>query len=551
LATANGSVAEWSHGRRMIKAKAFSSQSDNVVSADLFFSYPSILIFALILGLFIGARLWGLTASCLWFDEIFSVHAARHEWSRLLGFVAADIIHPPLFYILLKVWISVGGESLFWLRLFPVLTSIAVIPPFFLLCRELRLGSTEIQLAMLLMAVNGYLIKYAQEVRMYSLLLFFTVCSLWLFIKFFNATCARKHLLTLSALNLLLVYTHYYGWFVIAAEAAFLVLWDREKLPDFLIAAAVLLLCFSPWVYAVTLAAEQGKGLAQNIGWVGRPRLGDVVQFFALLNAPFYFRQSSNQAAFARWGLLAALVIFGLPLVALSWRLIKQRSQQGNQGFSAPKCLILFWLLPMALALLASWALPHSIWGTRHLIIVSVPYLLLTAIALARLRQDWLRITLLLLLGCWLFLAGAGLLLRRGDTYIWCAWSQLGQQMIQRQQSPGEVINVYAFEDLVAYHLWFALKESDGGKFRVGLIKGVPGVREDPAYFLPRAFSEIRVQDLSALNEQHFWIAFRDIDFSDQRPPLKTLKDRGYEVREVLQVEAAGQRAFLVELEHH
>ena len=34
------------------------------------------------------------------------------------------------------------------------------------------------------MAVNGYLIKYAQEVRMYSLLLFFTVCSLWLFIKF-------------------------------------------------------------------------------------------------------------------------------------------------------------------------------------------------------------------------------------------------------------------------------------------------------------------------------------------------------------------------------
>ena len=47
----------------------------------------------------------------------------------LLGFVAADIIHPPLFYALLKVWISIGGESLFWLRLFPLLTSIAVIIP--------------------------------------------------------------------------------------------------------------------------------------------------------------------------------------------------------------------------------------------------------------------------------------------------------------------------------------------------------------------------------------------------------------------------------------
>ena len=30
--------------------------------------------------LYVAARLWRLTASCLWFDEIFSVHAARHPW---------------------------------------------------------------------------------------------------------------------------------------------------------------------------------------------------------------------------------------------------------------------------------------------------------------------------------------------------------------------------------------------------------------------------------------------------------------------------------------
>ena len=47
-------------------------------------------------------RLWHLTDSCLWFDEIFSVHAARHDWLGMIGFVAADLIHPPLFYLLLK-----------------------------------------------------------------------------------------------------------------------------------------------------------------------------------------------------------------------------------------------------------------------------------------------------------------------------------------------------------------------------------------------------------------------------------------------------------------
>lgn len=75
----------------MNKAKAFSFQLDHDDTAATLRSPSSITIFTLLVGLFIGARLWGLTASCPWFDEIFSVHAARHDWSRLLGFVAADI----------------------------------------------------------------------------------------------------------------------------------------------------------------------------------------------------------------------------------------------------------------------------------------------------------------------------------------------------------------------------------------------------------------------------------------------------------------------------
>lgn len=538
----------------MVKEKPFSLQLNNDDPAAPLATPYSLVLFALTAGLFIAARLWGLTASCLWFDEIFSVHAARHEWSRLPGFVAADIIHPPLFYALLKVWISIGGESLVWLRLFPALTGIAVIVPFFLLCRELRLGATEIKLALLLMAVNGYLIKYAQEVRMYSLLLLFAVWSLWLFTRFFNApTKSTKQLLALFVLNLLLVYTHYYGWLVITAELALLLLWRRDKLADFFIAVAVLLLCFSPWVYLVIQAAEPGKGLAQNIGWVTRPGLADVIQFFTLLNNPFYFRQSSNELLYSPLSLLAGIVLFGLPLLVLGWQVVGQRGQAEGQRISTARFLFLLALLPPVLAFLASWVLPYSVWGTRHLIVVSVPYLLLAAIALIRLHPEWLRITVSLLLGCWWFLAGAGMLLNRGESYIWCTWEQLSRQIIQQQTNgtvATEVTNVYAFEELIAYHLWFAFEDAEHKRFKVGLIKGIPGLHEDPAYFLPRAFSDIDVKDLSALNEKHFWIAFRDTDFNEQRPPLKTLKDRGYEVREVLQVEAAGQRAFMVKVEH-
>src|SRR5213080_2775677 len=153
------------------------------------------LIFFSIVILYIAARFWRLTAGCLWFDEIFSVHAARHSWRELFSFVAADVVHPPLFYALLKIWIAAGGESLVWLRLFPFLISVAAIVPLMLLCRALQLNAAETNL---------------------------TLGSLWLFVRFVQEGArARKLLPALSAVNLLLVFTHYYGWMVLASEVGF------------------------------------------------------------------------------------------------------------------------------------------------------------------------------------------------------------------------------------------------------------------------------------------------------------------------------------------
>ncbi len=64
-----------------------------------------LIFLALICLVFIVLRFWNLTASCLWFDEIFSVHAAEMGFQHLIWFVAQDLIHPPLFYILLKILI--------------------------------------------------------------------------------------------------------------------------------------------------------------------------------------------------------------------------------------------------------------------------------------------------------------------------------------------------------------------------------------------------------------------------------------------------------------
>jgi len=533
------------------------------------FRRSSLVVSALLVVIYIAARVWRLNASCLWFDEIFGVHAARHTWGGLWSFVAADLIHPPLFYALLKIWIAAGGESLEWLRLFPLLAAIACLVPVLLLARELRLGVFASNLALLLLAANGYLIKYAQEVRMYSLLLFFTLGSLWLFVRFLNeAGAARKFPHALMVCNLLLVYTHYYGWLVVGTQAAFLLVKERGKFKAFLAGAAALVVCFAPWVYACAnaAAAGEGGGLAQNIGWIERPGPSGLAQFYALLHGPFYFRQSSHEPLYARWGVYAGFLLLALPVALLAvreWRGTVRGSVAAHDGAPAtlgsaathegPSAhdraalhfLLFFSFLPPALAFLTSHLLPHSVWGTRHLIVAAAPYMMLAAVALGRVRAPWLKRMLLALLCCWFFFAGVLMLVRREGTHIWCAWETLAPPLTRAETGGTQPADVYAFEDLVAYHLWFALNV-EPGRFNISVVKNVPGLREDPAYFLPRGFREVAVKDASALEGERFWVAFRDTTWDEGREPLKLLKERGYRVEQVFETTAQGQRAFLV-----
>jgi uncharacterized membrane protein len=509
----------------------------------------STLFSAAVVVLFIAVRLWRLSVSCLWFDEIFSVHAAHHGWAELLRFVAADIIHPPLFYLLLKTWISVGGESLLWLRLLPALFSIAAIIPFLLLCRELELKGNERNLALLLLAVNGYLIKYAQELRMYSLLMFLSLCSLWLFVKLFRSERAwHKQLLWLFPVNLLLVYSHYAGWIVVVVEILALVIWQRPKARRFLITIAIILIAYVPWAFLVTVNTEVGKGLAQNIGWVTRPTLWDVTQICALLNKPFWFIQSTAARPYDLLTALFAILVLGAPLGLLAVRCWRPDENMNDAERQTLRALFLFVLVPVGIVFGLSWLLPQSIWGTRHLIIVAAPYAILISVAVIRFRWHWLRIAVCLSLGSWFLLAGVAWALARPPVFIWCAWEPLTRHVASPAQ-PAQEVRVYAFEDLVAYHLWFAFDSSQRKQFQVTVVKGVEGIQEDPAYFLPRRFNEIAVVNGAAqISGVEIWIAYRAAGWDETRPPLSTLENMGYTMRDVYSIQAQGQQAFIVRM---
>ena len=493
-------------------------------------------LIALVCAGYIALRLWNLTASCLWFDEIFSVHAAEHSWNSILSFIALDIIHPPFFYLLLKVWKSAGGDGLLWLRTLPVIFAVLAIVPLIALCRSLRLGPWVQLIALFLLAVNGSMIKYSQEVRMYSLLLCLSLFSYWLFTRYI---IKGKGFAPLLIVNIILVYAHYFGWFVVFSEMIAIVILRREKWLKVVVMFGITLLAFIPWIYAIYGTFGQGEGLSQNIGWMERPGVAAVVQFVLNLVEPFYYAASSVD----RWSIYRVSIPLLILLLTVSVLFFLNWEDHCDDDKFAVRLLFVFVLVPVFLAFAASRVLPYSIWGTRHLIIVFAPAAILFGVGITRLRNSGFRtasMTLLVLFAAYGFVLEAQ---RPAPRYIWCGWEQLAPIA----ESSG-VTRIYVFEDLVAYHFWFAMR-NDTAKPEILKITDLGAMPEDKAYFLPRGFEEVRSVKFDDITDNRLWLAYRGQPIDLNKLPLALFLLRGYTIIDSRVVAADQENAIMVELQ--
>jgi len=466
---------------------------------------------AVLAAAFAVSRFWRIGDQCLWFDEIFSVHAAEHQWIELLRFVALDIIHPPLFYIILKIWIGIGGDAAVWLRSFSAVFAILSLLPLLMLVKELSLPKWTSAITLLLLTVNGSLLKYSQEVRMYSTLMCISLFSLWLFTRYFNK---GKDLNLLIVVNILLTYTHYFGWFVVLTEVAVIVHRQRIKWRAALKMTAIVGSAFLPWVVVVITSASR-SGIGQNIGWMSRPALREIVTLLFGLVDPFYFQAVSIEPISSyRWS-IPILLIISVSLIIFFVRKAEQTARYLLSAFVA---------VPVTLAFVLSWILPYSIWGTRHLIIIFGPALALFSLAIASLPQKWLLTASLTFL---ILFAGAGFITEASapkPKMPWCNWEGLANEIPEKEPA-----TVYVFEDLIAYQLWYATKDR-AVRPRIVKVEGLPDSAEDKAFFLPRGFEEVHRVDLDELPPNNAMIFYRTLIANGNGDPRKALADRGFQV---------------------
>jgi mannosyltransferase len=468
----------------------------------------SLYLFCAVAVIFIAVRLWHLTSYGLFGDEVFTLWTAAQDWRSLFASVVGDVVHPPLFYVVLKLWIGIGGQSIFWLKLLPALFSVASVLPFFLLCRELKLSASAMNLALWLMAVNGFLITHSQELRMYSLLLFLTLTSLWLFTEFANQNVdVTRTQFLLCAVNLLLVFTHYYGWVVVALEFMFLLILKRQRLRRFAIGAAVLGLCFSPWVWFVAKAARVNPSRVDFV-WNRPPAASELVGFYGNLNGPLSYRWKV-------FGTGLVMLVFLAPVVVWLARILRRRRDSGET--LAFWWLVLFAFGPVALSFVASHLLPQPVWAFRYLIIAAPAYMLLVAASAHRLQTRRVRIGAIVLLFCWSGVSGFSETANRSKI----AWEPLVREMIQAESGKAPV-KFYVADANIGNTIQFYLDQASDNRFQAKYVGS-----------------------LTSQADEHYWVAF--VRYANEGEPLpqSTLRERGYNVGETIEAEAAGQKAMI------
>lgn len=205
----------------------------------------------------VGLRLFALTGKALWFDETYSVFVGSLPVERLLVVTAINDAHPPLYYLLLNVWMAFLGDGEFAVRALSVLIGAAAVPVVWWCGRGL-VGAPAALVAAVLVALAPAQVAAGQEARMYGLLTLTALLSWW---ALWAAASGRRSWLGYILAVAAMLYSHYYGFFVVASQAVYLAAvrapiatWKRWVAAG--LGVVVLLL---PWLPAVIGQAASGR----------------------------------------------------------------------------------------------------------------------------------------------------------------------------------------------------------------------------------------------------------------------------------------------------
>lgn len=345
-----------------------------------------------------GLRMYQLGAESFWLDEAYSVEIASFPTAEVINQLVVHDVHPPLYYFAVHFWIKFFGDSEWVVRFLSVLFGILAIPLIFLLAAELFERVTGLFAAALL-ALSQFHIGFSQEARMYTLLVSLTLLSFYFFLKLLEGKKSRLVFACYVASSTLMMHTHVYSFFIIAAQNIYFLTFAfasneifKRTVKRWLLAQLCLALLFVPWFFA----------LMQQVSRVRRGFWIPDEPPRAILDALYLHAGSVNLA----W-ILFPLIAFA---VLSAW--ISLRKDEGGAAASPPVhreslisgrlkiYLLLLWLVcPVILPFLVSKFL-SPIFLPKYTIPALPAFIILAARGLSSVRFHQLRMLVVVLIIC-------------------------------------------------------------------------------------------------------------------------------------------------------
>ena len=387
-------------------------------------------------------RFWA--PSPLWLDETISVNIARLPLPDIPRALSHDGA-PPLYYALLHFWMIPFGTSDFAVRAFSGVVSVASLPLFWVAGRRLG-GRTVAWVTFFLGVTSPFAINYATAARMYSMMILLSVLG-YLALQRALEQPSRGRLLALGVVTAALLYTHYWGLYLVLVTAAWLA-WRARRSPFAQGRSALRAIGFGALAWLPWAPVFAYQAMHTGTPWTSAASPGDLLGLFGDYSGP------------GSWGMLLMFATFALFLVGVFGRtavpgtrvsvtdsdgvvrevpsgpavVIELRPRPGM----APLVLMALGTLTIAVIL---GAVAHAAFVARYTAVVLPLFLLVVAAGIAVIPGRRFRV------GCIAVLCLAGLLTGYGENRQHRTQAEHVAAVLNAQAQTGDVV-VYCPDQL-------------------------------------------------------------------------------------------------------
>ncbi|MBO1069862.1 MAG: dolichyl-phosphate-mannose--protein mannosyltransferase [Dolichospermum sp. DEX189] len=203
------------------------------------------------------------------FDKYQHINLDRGVADTVNYLITSDPQHPPLYYVMVRLWAQVFGDSPAGVRSLSAIISLLIFPTVYWLCLELFDSAVVGWIAMALIAVSPLQLYFAQEARQYTLWMVEIIGSSAALLRAMKQE--NKINWALYSLSLVLgLYTHLFTFLIMISHGIYVIIQQQfhftKTFINYLISTIAAFLIFLPWLLVFITHLQTALALTSGFG---------------------------------------------------------------------------------------------------------------------------------------------------------------------------------------------------------------------------------------------------------------------------------------------